>query len=139
MRTTKYVLSSSTVTPEPLSSLPSACDQVWTNALLPEYTARRGEGMRAAKEPTVRIRPRLREIMPGTTSLVTLRVALLRGGQRAHVRTEERDGHVDFDDVGEVLVGEILEEDGRVVALADVVDCDETGQGSPTPQGLATH
>lgn len=34
--TTKYVLSSSTSTPVPWSSLPSACDQVETKALLPE-------------------------------------------------------------------------------------------------------
>lgn len=80
--------------------------------------------MRAAKEPTERMRPRLRAIMPGTTSFVTLRVALLsarglantiRGGPVRHL-------HVNLDDIGDVLVREILVEGRLVVALADVVD-----------------
>lgn len=55
--------------------------------------------MRAANDPTVRIKPRLRRIIPGRTSFVIFSVALLfqivsgvakEGGER----------HVNFDDIG---------------------------------------
>lgn len=92
--------------------------------------------MSDANEPTLRIRPRLRETMPGTTILVTFRAALLRedeGGQSTRsgrwANDEGEDAHVDLDDVDHVLVGEVLEEGRLVVALADVVDCaNERGQ-----------
>lgn len=56
------------------NSEPNEVDQCCKNALLPEYVARSGVGRKPAKEPIVRIRPRFRSIMPGTTSWVTRRV-----------------------------------------------------------------
>jgi hypothetical protein len=81
--------------------------------------------MREAKEPTVRIRPRFRETIPGTTILVTLRVALLEEDKESVQLPRAGQGediHVDLDDVDHVLVGQLLEERRLLVALSDIVD-----------------
>jgi hypothetical protein len=81
--------------------------------------------MREAKEPTVRMRPRLRETIPGTTILVTLRVALLKEEEESvqFARAGQGDDiHVDLDDVDHVLVGQLLEECRLLVALSDIVN-----------------
>lgn len=90
--------------------------------------------MSEAKDPTVRMSPRLREIIPGTTSFVTLSVALLflQAVSVSHRTTESRhdrarNAHVDLDNVNHVLVRQVLEVHRLVVALADIVDFSHAG------------